>query len=138
MIKIHCFRTRYAAIENYLNNRRTRIRNRYNQVFDCELSPIGRLMKIENSVFNYFWYTFFDNIDVFECRRSGMNSFYGGHFCMQLNKIIWNCLCLKGRYIYNNDDITFFSVFAVRAATHYHTWAWQTLIYGKECFILLL
>ena len=28
--------------------------------------------------------------------------------------------------------------FAVRAATHYHTWAWQTLIYGKECFILLL
>ena len=28
--------------------------------------------------------------------------------------------------------------FAVRAATHYHTRAWQTLIYGKECFILLL
>ena len=27
--------------------------------------------------------------------------------------------------------------FAVRAATHYHTRAWQTLIYGKECFILL-
>ena len=27
---------------------------------------------------------------------------------------------------------------AVRAATHYHTRAWQTLIYGKECFILLL
>ena len=26
----------------------------------------------------------------------------------------------------------------VRAATHYHTRAWQTLIYGKECFILLL
>ena len=28
--------------------------------------------------------------------------------------------------------------FAVRAATHYHTRAWQTLIYGKECFILLV
>ena len=28
--------------------------------------------------------------------------------------------------------------FAVRAATHYHTRAWQTLIYGKDCFILLL
>ena len=28
--------------------------------------------------------------------------------------------------------------FAVRAATHYHTRAWQTFIYGKECFILLL
>ena len=23
---------------------------------------------------------------------------------------------------------------AVRAATHYHTRAWQTLIYGKECY----
>ena len=29
--------------------------------------------------------------------------------------------------------------FEVPAATHYHTRAWQTLIlYGKECFILLL
>ena len=28
--------------------------------------------------------------------------------------------------------------FADRAATHYHTRAWQTLIHGKECFILLL
>ena len=27
---------------------------------------------------------------------------------------------------------------AVRAATHYHTRAWQTLLYGKKCFILLL
>ena len=27
---------------------------------------------------------------------------------------------------------------AVRAATQYHTRAWQTLIYEKECFILLL
>ena len=28
--------------------------------------------------------------------------------------------------------------FADRAATHYHTRAWQTLIHEKECFILLL
>ena len=28
--------------------------------------------------------------------------------------------------------------FAVRAATHYHTRAWRTLIYEKECFILLM
>ena len=28
--------------------------------------------------------------------------------------------------------------FADRAATHYHTRAWQTLMHGKECFILLL
>ena len=27
--------------------------------------------------------------------------------------------------------------FAVRAATYFHTRAWQTLIYGKECFTLL-
>ena len=58
------------------------------------------------------------------------------------------------RKVYNNDNIIFFSVyqrlqsprvimccsphhFAERAATHYHTRAWQTLIHGKECFILL-
>ena len=28
--------------------------------------------------------------------------------------------------------------FVVQAATHYHTRAWQTLIFRKECFILLL
>ena len=26
-------------------------------VFDCHLSPVGRLMAIENSVSNYFWST---------------------------------------------------------------------------------
>ena len=40
------------------------------RVFDCQLSPVGRLMAIENSVPDYFWYTFVDNIDVFECRLS--------------------------------------------------------------------
>ena len=34
--------------------------------------------------------------------------------------------------VYNND------YFTSRAATHYHTRAWQTLIYGKECSILLM
>ena len=50
------------------------------------------------------------------------------------------------RKVYNNDDIDNPRVimccsphrFAVRAATHYHTRAWQTLIYEKECFILLM
>ena len=27
---------------------------------------------------------------------------------------------------------------AVRVATHYHTRAWQTLIYGKECYIVIV
>ena len=73
-------------------------------VFDCQWSPVGRLMAIEKSVSNYFWSMFVDNIDVFDCHQSGVNSLYaslcyGGHFCIKLNKIIWNCLCLKGRYI---------------------------------------
>ena len=73
-------------------------------VFDCQWPPVGRLMAIENSVSYYFWSTFVDNIDVFDCQQSGVHSLYaslcyGGHFCIQLNNIIWNCLCLKGRYI---------------------------------------
>ena len=63
-------------------------------VFDGQLSPVGRLMAIENSVSNYFWSTFVDNIDVFDCHQSSVNSLYvslryGGHFCIHLNKIIW-------------------------------------------------
>ena len=70
-------------------------------VFDCQWSPVGPLMANEKSVSNYFWSTF---VDVFDCQQSGVNSLYaslcyGEHFCIQLNKIIWNCLCLKGRYI---------------------------------------
>ena len=45
-------------------------------VFDCQLSPVRRLMAIENSVYNYFWSTFVDNIEVFDCRLSDMNSLY--------------------------------------------------------------
>ena len=63
-------------------------------------------------------------------------------------------LLVLERKVYNNDDITFSSIykgllsprviccrlnhFTVRAATHYYTQAWQTLIYGKKCFILLV
>ena len=62
-------------------------------VLDCQWSPVGRLMAIEKSVSNNFWSTFSDNIDVFDCHQSGVNSLYaslryGGHFCIQLNKII--------------------------------------------------
>ena len=64
-------------------------------VFDCHLSPVERLMAIEHSVSNYFLSAFIDSIDVFDCRLSGEVSL----FCIHLNKIIWNCLCLKGRYI---------------------------------------
>ena len=49
-------------------------------VFDCQLSPGGRLMAIENSVSNYFWSTFVDNIDVFDCSLSGVNSLYASTF----------------------------------------------------------
>ena len=43
-------------------------------VFNCQLSTVGQLMAIKNSVFYYFWSTFVDNIDVFDCRLSGVNS----------------------------------------------------------------
>ena len=45
-------------------------------VFDCQLSQVRRLMAIENSVSNYFGSTFVDNIEVFDCRISGLNSLY--------------------------------------------------------------
>ena len=58
-------------------------------VYDCQWSPVGRLMAIENSVSNFFWSTFVDNIYVFDCHQSLYASLcYGGHFCIQLNKII--------------------------------------------------
>ena len=31
-------------------------------VFDCQCSPVGRLMAIEKSVSNYFWSTFVDHM----------------------------------------------------------------------------
>ena len=68
-------------------------------------------MAIGKSVSNYFWSRFVDNIDVFDCHQSGLNSLYtslynGGLFCIQLKKKIF-----ETRKVYNNDDITFFSVY---------------------------
>ena len=45
----------YAAIENALYNRRTRIILVRNTVFDCHLLPVGRQMAIENSLSNDFY-----------------------------------------------------------------------------------
>ena len=79
-------------------------------VFDCQWSPVERLMAIEKSASNYFWSTFVDNIDVFDCHQSDVNSLYASLCSVDisayiLNKIIWK------RKVYNNDDITFFSVY---------------------------
>ena len=57
-------------------------------VFDWQWSSVGRLMTIKKSVSNYFWSTFVDNTDVFDCHQSCVNSLnaslcYGGHFCIQ-------------------------------------------------------
>ena len=44
-----------------------------NSVFDCYLSPVGRVMANKNSVSNYFpGSTFVDSIDVFNCGLSGV------------------------------------------------------------------
>ena len=40
-------------------------------VFDCQLTPAGRQLAIENSVSNDFLSTFVDCIDVFDCHLPG-------------------------------------------------------------------
>ena len=42
-------------------------------VVDCHLSPVRRQMIIQNSVFNDFWSTFVDNINIFDCRLSSVD-----------------------------------------------------------------
>ena len=87
-----------------------------NCVFDCHLSPIRRQTAIENSASKDFWSSFVGRTYVFDCRLSDVSidkqelgviyTFhvsgwknnvivslyvswcYGGHFCIQLNKII--------------------------------------------------
>ena len=44
-----------------------------NSVFDCHLSPIERQMAIENHVSIDFRSTFFDGINVFDCRLPGVS-----------------------------------------------------------------
>ena len=41
-----------------------------NSVFDCQLSPVGQQMAIENSVSNYLRSTFINGINIFDCRLS--------------------------------------------------------------------
>ena len=43
-------------------------------VFDCQLSPVGRQIAIENSVFNYF--DLRSSIGIFDCRLSGVRLKY--------------------------------------------------------------
>ena len=49
-----------------------------NSIFDSHFSPVGRKMAIENSVSNDFYLvvrflsTFVNNINVFDCRLSGV------------------------------------------------------------------
>ena len=52
---MYCLHTGQAAIENVLNNRRTRIKNARYSVFDCHLSRIGRQMALEIPVSNDFY-----------------------------------------------------------------------------------
>ena len=43
-----------------------------NSVFDCHLLPVWRQMAIKNSISNDFGSTTIDNINVFDCRLSGV------------------------------------------------------------------
>ena len=47
---------------------------------------------------------------------------------------------LKKNFYYIDEDKTFFSMYLClpRAATHYHTRAWQTYIHRKECYIVIV
>ena len=88
LLKEIWFHTGYAANENSwqtIDERGSEIPT--TSVFDCQLSPGGRLMAINNYVSNYFWSTFVDNFDIFDCRLSGVywlyaSWCYGGHFCI--------------------------------------------------------
>ena len=82
----------HAAIENAINNRRTRIKNRgmlrskslstidecgsksLETVLDCHLSPVLRQMAIENSVSNDFSSAFLETIGIFACRLTGVST----------------------------------------------------------------
>ena len=63
-------------------------------VFDCHLSRVGRLMAIKNYVSNYFGlrssivltFSIVSYPVWFRCTLH--------EFCIQLNQIIWNALCL--------------------------------------------
>ena len=61
-----------AAIENALNNGRSRIKIDRNSVYDCHLSPDWQQMAIKNTVSIDFLSTFIISINVFDCGLSGV------------------------------------------------------------------
>ena len=67
-------------------------------------------MAIKNYVSYYFWSMFVDSIDIFDCGLSGVVSLYAS---WALHTIEYNNLELLvlERKIYNNEDITIFSVY---------------------------
>ena len=67
-------------------------------------------MAIKNSVFSPFWSTVVDNIDVFDCHLSGVNSMLRRTFLHTIKENNLGLLVLE-RKEYKNDDITFFSVY---------------------------
>ena len=93
-----CFHTRYAASKTLLTIDERGSEIATTSVFDCQSGDLWQSKSLFLFIFGL------RSIDVFDCHQSDVNSLYaslcyGGHFCIQLNNIIWNCLCLKGRYI---------------------------------------
>ena len=134
----------YAAIENSLNSRRTRIRNRYNQCFRLPMVP-SWATKASKTLF----------LTIFGIRSSKILTLSIAAYPVWIRCTLhdvtvdiftYNWIKLfetvskesieQWRYNILFRKLTFYE--AVRAGTHYHTRAWQTLIYEKECFILLL
>ena len=87
------------------NNGWTRVRNRYNQCFRLPIFTI----RATNGNQKLCFFTFFglrsSIILTFSIAaylvwiRCTFHDATVDIFCIQLNKIIWDCLCLKGRYI---------------------------------------
>ena len=77
----------------------------------------------QNSVYNYIWSTFVDNIDVFDCCLSGVVFVV----CfMILRRTFYLELLLLERKVYNNEDITFLSVYYRLPSPH-------LIMCGSDC-----
>ena len=86
-VKIFTNWVRFSHESKYLSKKLLTIDERgskiaRNRVFDCHLSPIGRHMAIENSVYNIFWSTFVYSINVFDCAVSSVPDRYWSSFTM--------------------------------------------------------
>ena len=83
----------------------------------CQLSLIEdglpfvprRLSNVNRKLcFYYFWSTYVDSINVFDCRLSDV----GFVMCSMIQRwTFYLVLLVLERKIYNNDDITLFSVY---------------------------